>query len=471
MGIKQSKTLGLVITDGVGFRNFILSNFLKEVSSEFDKVIIYSGLPAVAYDREKVPGMEIVELPVFTEPSKTWFWRKMKEVAHLQLHKNFFGINDNLSLNKSSGNSKRSLITRFIYAVTDKFHSEKFIEFVERRQLQSVSAHSITMQCIEYLRRDKPDLLFFTHQRPPYVVPLVAAAEKLKIETSSFIFSWDNLSSKGRMAAKFGSFLVWSPLMKQDLIYFYPNTPPRKVKVVGTPQFEPYVMPAYSTKKSDFLSMFNIPEGKKILCYSCGDISTSRNDELYIEVIATAIEKNALSEQVELIVRTSPAEDPDRFFFLAEKHPFIRWNYPDWFLARQDHPEPWSQRIPSVKDLKQLRALLMYADISINMCSTMSLDFMLFDKPVINPVFGNKENELYNDQRFLKFGHYEKVVDSGAVKIARDRSELVEAINIYLKNPTADKQKRERLLELQIGKPLEGTSSRIVKVLKEFSKA
>lgn len=468
---KESNIIGLVITDGVGYRNFILSNFLKEASSEYDKVIIYSGLPASVYKIKNMPQVEIIELPVFIEPSSTWFWRKMKEVAHLQLHKNFFGINDNLSLNRSSGNSKRSLATRFIYAVTNKFHSEKFIEFVEKRQLRSVSAHKITMQCIKYLERDKPDLLFFTHQRPPYVVPLVAAAGKLSIDTSSFIFSWDNLSSKGRMAAKFTSFLVWSPLMKQDLLHFYPGVSPQRVKVVGTPQFEPYVMPAYSTKKPDFLSMFDIPEGKKILCYSCGDISTSRNDELYIEVIATAIEKKEFSEQVELIVRTSPAEDPDRFFFLAEKYPLIRWNYPDWFLARQDHPEPWSQRIPFEKDIKQLRALLMYADISINMCSTMSLDFMLFDKPVINPVFGNEKNELYNDQRFLKFGHYEKVVDSGAVKIARDRSELVEAINYYLKNPTADKQERERLLELQIGKPLEGISSRIVKVLKEFSKA
>jgi len=37
--------LGLVITDGVGFRNYILSDFLKEAQNLFEGIIIFSGLP------------------------------------------------------------------------------------------------------------------------------------------------------------------------------------------------------------------------------------------------------------------------------------------------------------------------------------------------------------------------------------------------------------------------------------------
>jgi hypothetical protein len=61
-------------------------------------------------------------------------------------------------------------------------------------------------------------------------------------------------------------------------------------------------------------------------------------------------------------------------------------------------------------------------------------DFMLFDKPVINTVFGNLENGLYNDQRFLNYDHI-KVIDSGAVTIAKDEKELVEQMNEALANP------------------------------------
>jgi hypothetical protein len=39
----------------------------------------------------------------------------------------------------------------------------------------------------------------------------------------------------------------------------------------------------------------------------------------------------------------------------------------------ENHAEAWSQRIPSTEDIKDLRALLQYADLNVNMCSTMSL--------------------------------------------------------------------------------------------------
>ena len=66
----------------------------------------------------------------------------------------------------------------------------------------------------------------------------------------------------------------------------------------------------------------------------------------------------------------------------------------------------------------------MYADVNVNMLSTMSLDFILFDKPVVNTVFGNKENTLYDDQRFLNYVHYKYVVNSKAVAIAKSEKEL-----------------------------------------------
>ena len=95
------------------------------------------------------------------------------------------------------------------------------------------------------------------------------------------------------------------------------------------------------------------------------------------------------------------------------------------------------------------------------MLSTMSLDFMQFDKPVINPVFGNLENRLYNDQRFLKYAHIEHVIKSGATKIVKNKKELIDGINSYLNNPELDCKNRKNLLDQQIGRALEGTGKRI----------
>ena len=103
------------------------------------------------------------------------------------------------------------------------------------------------------------------------------------------------------------------------------------------------------------------------------------------------------------------------------------------------------------------------------MLSTMSLDFMEFDKPVINPVFGTENNGLYNDGRFLNYEHIEYVVKSKATKIAKNKTELIEAIQFYLKNPRANHTERQVLLAQQIGKPLKGTSERIAKSLRQWA--
>ena len=462
------KKLGIVITDGVGFRNFILSDFLSEAEKQFDEVVILSCLPASVYE-SFLQKSRVIELSVFQEKFSNWFFRKTKEIAHLQLHKkNNFGITDNLNTNKSKSKTPRGYATRFIFKWTSLFHSENHIQFYNKSQQLSFKNNLNVKGYKTIFEKEKFDILFFTHQRPPFIAPLVYQAEQSKVKTASFIFSWDNLASKGRMAANFDYYLVWSDLMKKELLHFYKKVQSQNIRVVGTPQFEPYVLERYKTAKNDFFIRFDLDLSKKTICFSCGDISTSENDELYITSIAQAIQENKI-QNVNLLVRTSPAEDPIRFESFVAKFPFVKWNYPKWHLARRGHQEEWSQRIPSKEDVTDLRSLLEYSDLNINMLSTMSLDFMQFDKPVINPVFGNAANELYDDQRFLQYPHIKNVVDSKATRIVKNGQELIEAINLYLEKPDADAENRKQLIQTQIGKSLEGTSTRIATTLKKWS--
>lgn len=462
--------IGVVIVDGVGFRNFFLSDFFIELQSSEQKAIIFSGLRKENYQHID-NRLEVIELRIYKESHLTWIFRKAKELAHLQRNKSSFAIANNLRNRSSKRKNFRVFIIKALIKLTSVFHTEKFISRLYNLQEISFRRDDVVKSYYDILKNSGCDILFFTHQRPPYLAPLDYAAKKLGIKTCSFIFSWDNLPSKGRMAAPFDSFLVWSDLMKKELHYFYPGTKKQRVEVVGTPQFEPYVLDRYTSSKEDFYQKFELDPGLKTICYSCGDASTSKNDPVYIEVIAKLIEQNKLTVKVNFLVRTSPAEDGSRFREVVDRFPFIKWNYPKWELTRKDHPEPWSQRVPLPEDLTDLRSLLEYSDLNINMCSTMSLDFMLFDKPVINPTFGTGENNLYDDQKYLRYGHYERVVESGAIAIAKNEDELLREINFSLKNPNARLREQKELLKLQIGKPLEGTSQRITAMLKEFSEA
>jgi hypothetical protein len=463
------KKLGLVITDGVGFRNFILSDFLSEAIQQFDTVTIYSGLPMNAYDAIPQSDIFIKELDVFVEGKPTWFFRKWKEVAHLQKYRSFYGMKDSLETGFPTTNSARSLLVKLIYGCTRLIHSDASILLAEKVQFLSFSKSTITQSYMKLLKEDQPTHLFFTHQRPPFLAPFLYAAQQLKIPTSTFIFSWDNLASKGRMLGTFDYFLVWSRLMQSELVYFYPMVKKEKVRVVGTPQFEPYVMPKYKTSVEEFYSKFRLDANLKTICYSCADISIGANDPVVIRAIANAVRNNEITTKVQLMVRTSPAEDDSRFKHLREEFSEIIWNVPQWILTRENHVESWSQRVPSEEDIKDLRSVLENVDLNINMCSTMSLDFMLFDKPVINTVFGNPENGLYNDRRFLNYNHYKKVVDSQSVTIAKNETELISQINQALEYPKERTTQRKTMIDLQISEPLEGTSKRIATILSQLN--
>jgi hypothetical protein len=463
------KTIGIVITDGVGFRNFILSDFPQAIPKKFDKAVIYSCLPISAYPAHITGQFTIVQLAIYREGTLTGFLRKVKELAHLRNHATGnFGIADNLKVNWNPHLTKKGILTRIAFLLSNLFHSETNILWWTRMQMHSIRKHPITENYTSLLKQHNPDILFFTHQRPPFVAPMIEAAQQSKIKTVAFIFSWDNLASKGRMAGNFDAYIVWSKLMKDELLHFYPSVKAEQIHVGGTPQFEPYVMDVYRTERSEFYKRFDIDATKPTICFSCGDISTSKNDELYITEIANAIRYKQLNKEVNFIVRTSPAESPERFFEIGKQFPFINWNYPKWNYAREGHPEPWTQRIPTPEDVKDLRALLEYCDVNINMCSTMSLDFMQFDKPVINPVFGNEDNGLYDDQRFLKYAHYERVAQSGAVAIVKNSEEMIASINGALQHPEKASAERKKLLDIQIGRPLKGTSEAIAGVLYEM---
>jgi len=208
------KKLGIVITDGVGFRNFIMSDFITEAAQTFDSVTIYSGLPISAFPVFLTENIRVKELEVYVESKPVWFFRKWKEVAHLQKYQSFYGMKDNLETGYPSTNSARSLLVKLIYGCTRFIHSDSSILWAERLQFLFFSKNKITQSYLKVLQEDQPTHLFFTHQRPPFLAPFLSAAQQLKIPSGTFIFSWDNLASKGRMLGSFDYFLVWSQLMQ-----------------------------------------------------------------------------------------------------------------------------------------------------------------------------------------------------------------------------------------------------------------
>ncbi len=459
-----NRTLGLVITDGVGFRNFIVNDFVSEALLVFDRIVILSFLPAEVYptfpDR-----VEIVPLRPSDERFLTWMFRKFKEVAHMQRHaKHNFGIRNSLQRTRSTAWNPKGTVNRGIYLISKVFHSEGVVLGAERLQYNSFIGQSILEEYRDILLRTLPDVLFFTHQRPPIIGPLLKAAKALALPTATFVFSWDNLASKGRMAGSFSHYLVWSSLMKAELLEFYPRITEQQISIVGTPQFVPFIDSRFTSDRETLFRKFDLNPDLPLIVYTCND-STIKNDPVYLDFLGSFIEAGTLARAVNVLVRTSPAEVPGRFAAVAEKYPFFKWNYPDWKVAKTPFTESWSQRVPSFQDLSDLKSILTHAAFTINVLSTITIDSFLFDKPVVNPVFGNGNNGYWDDQKYLKFQHLIPLVELKASHIVTDENQFLQAINRLLLHGDDKSAQRKSFVDLQIGFPLEQVNSRITEEL------
>ena len=100
-----------------------------------------------------------------------------------------------------------------------------------------------------------------------------------------------------------------------------------------------------------------------------------------------------------------------------------------------------SNEIMSHHDLINLKYSLKYSDLNINYSSTISLEAILLDKPVIN--------YIEPSMPIFDYDHYRPLVDSGAVKLVKRNNEaMAKAITDYLTNPSLDRTNRLNLAKL-----------------------
>ena len=321
----------------------------------------------------------------------------------------------------------------------------------------------------QQFKQCRPSVLFSSNQRPSVVVPAILAARKLGIPTATFIFSWDNLTSKGRITAPFDHYLVWSQHMASELRRYYPHVTDDRIHVVGTPQFEPYAEPRLLWSREQFFKRIGADPARPLICYSGGDAGTCPEDAEHVRVLMELIRAGRIQGNPQVIVRPVPVDNGKRYEHVRQLFPELIYAQPKWVHA---DPKDWAQVIPLPEDVQFLANLTHHTDLNVNLGSTMTLDFGLHDKPVVNiafdvanpPIFGMPVWDYY-----YFFEHYRPVVELGASRPARSPEELASYVNAYLADPSLDREGRKKLADMQVGVPLGDASSLILQALRKIA--
>jgi hypothetical protein len=459
-------TVAVLLTDGVGIRNFVLGPFMRRLADETPVLALYAGgQDAVRHYSPVAARNQVDWVPLLKhhERVSAFMLRYISGEAHMYRHSTR-AMRHNLRA-EIKGSWKNRVARRAARRVAKLCATKSAIDSLTALHGKVAATVEEIRHYRELLAKHDVRVLFCTHQRPPEILPVVLAAKQIGIRTGTFIFSWDNLSTKARIAAPFDDYYVWSDLMRRELLTYYPEIHKSRVHVIGTPQFDPYADLSLLWSRDEFFKRIGADPARPLLCYSGGDIGTCPEDELHVRVILDEIRSGRIKYNPQILLRPMPVDDGKRYQSLREDFPELIYAAPEWV-----HPQNgnWAQVFPLPADVQFLANLTTHSDVNINVASTMTLDFAIHDRPIVNIAFDVAEPPILGvplAQLYYRFEHYLPVVQLGAARIARSREDLVSHVNAYLDDPGLDREARAALVALQVATDVRSSAERLVEQL------
>jgi hypothetical protein len=317
-------------------------------------------------------------------------------------------------------------------------------------------------QARDLLDRVAPDVVFNgSHVHGAEASPIILAARQRDVRTATFVFSWDNLTSQGRVIPRYDDFLVWTDAIRRDLVSMYPLIDPERVWVTGTPQFDNHFNRDLAWSRERYSELVGVDPDRPIVLYSTGMPNHMPGEPWIVEDIADRLA--SMPERPQLVVRLYAKDRSGRFDELARRRPDIAfpavaWE-PRWLTPLPDDTALWSN-------------MLRHADVGINIASTVSLELCMFDRPVLNVAYNppSVPRAEIDFARYYRFDHYRPIAESGAIRLISSPDEVRDAVTEALRDPGRLAAVRGALLERFFGDTLDGhAGQRVADVLCELT--
>lgn len=306
---------------------------------------------------------------------------------------------------------------------------------------------------VGYLNKYSPSLLFSTDVFHDLDVCFLALCKRKNISTVGMVRSWDNITNKGLFRIKPDKLIVHNNVMKKEAVK-YEDINPGDISVSGLPQFDHYINSARSNRDVFFSKLGFSPSDRLIFVGPLGRRFLDTDGQI-LDILKQSLLEKKLPNNVKFLVRLPPNDDvsldgfvPDGNFFIYKPGiQFKKGVYSDWEVTMNE-------------DLS-LADSLYHSDLAVVYASSLVLDAVALGKPVVLVSFDGYKTKpaLESASRFVEYyEHTKKMLKSQACFVAKDKKEMILAINRYLDDPSLDKSGRDDLIVEQIGK-MDGQSA------------
>lgn len=463
--IETKECIVVVFPRGEAIRNMAYSGALGRLNEDFDVRLITVDPGA---DFSELLKSKCSEMHLLNESRSRWIVRIQRDIletAHNRWLWSKAAKERSRLRDIEAQTARQKALRRLKKVIGYLFANRTGLNLLSSLERESSRLFRTATEYSELFETMKPRIAFnASHVHSRNATQAVQAAQWMGIPTATFIFSWDNLTSQGRIMLPYDYFLVWNETLKRQLLEMYDWIKPENVFVTGTPQFDMHFREETYLSREDYCSQISADPNRPLVLYTTGMANHMPGEPEIVEGIADILAEYPEESRPQLLLRVYAKDLTGRFDELRRQRTDILFADPVW------EPE-WLT--PKQEDSVALVNALRHCALGINVASTISLELCMFDKPVINvgynPTSVPTDELSYAD--YYEFDHYKPVVDSGAVQVALSNDEMSTLIRDALNLPERNRAERKKLMDRMFGTTLDGRSgTRVAETLLQIAR-
>ena len=270
-----------------------------------------------------------------------------------------------------------------------------------------------------------PDAIVLANHATPSACGLLWLAERCGMRTVVMQNSWKDAYARMHVPVAPNLFIVPSQDAADLLSRANPDLA-AELQVRDTLHTTQLADPYRIMGRDAFCALYDLDPARPILCLSAAAPNAVHDEP---EIVADLISR--LEGGAQFLVRLNPMEDnPERWEVLARR-PGVVLQTPDWDYVPA---EKWSA--PRLEDGAIWASTIVHSALNISVPSTVTRDFLLFGKPVVNICFdaGLGSTHPESNLRYWNAPFYKAYREHDLVRPSFSQEELVDNVQAALKS-------------------------------------
>jgi uncharacterized protein YneF (UPF0154 family) len=459
-----------VISHGFAARMVLQTDLIPRIKETgLEKIAII--LPG-SYDKAFIPYEKELGIKIFFADFKYTFWSNdymfFRKYIYEDFEKNPALKEKHIrSIKEQKGiNPWKKMRPHIYYKLNKAARGGKAVKSLFRRY-ESRMLNNKKLEAL--LEEVNPAMLAATYPVNYIEASLLFLARKKNIKTVIQLLSWDNITCKGYFPETSDYFISWGKIMSDEIKEYY-GYPDDRIFETGVAHFDSHITLPAKEKISGYLKEAGLDPGKPYIFFGMSSPYFSPYEIDIVERLAGEVTEGIYGD-IQLVIRPHPQNVQGEMSDLnwlprleKLKNERVAVDYPG---IEKSHI-PWTVQ---KNDLDRLVNLIYGCSILINSGSTITIEGLIHNKPVILTMFdaGNKLPWHLSALRLTEYYHLKKITDTKAAAVVNSFDELTSEIKAYLTDPSRNEEARKKVTFLECGVMDGKAVSRIAEALHKIT--